>query len=192
MIRLLNDTVDIEDVHEYGERFVSFFLIFIPDIVGRRRFNRFWSSPSPGSYTDLVDVTDESFGLLILENNREKWTSENRRKNGEDVELKDSLYTMHARREVLREQVMSIPARREGWSNQGISRYNTFCQHIVQIRSDKDKKNMLDNALKNKMKELWDLDDNGDSVMNGRKSKRKRYEDDEEVVVPYCGDVVFD
>ena len=192
MIRLLNDTVDIEDVHEYGERFVSFFLIFIPDIVGRRRFNRFWSSPSPGSYTDLVDVTDESFGLLILENNREKWTSENRRKNGEDIELKDSLYTMHARREVQREQVMSIPARREGWSNQGISRFNTFCQHIVQIRSDKNKTNMLDNALKDKMKELWDLDGNGDSVMNGRKSKRKRYDDDEEVVVPYCGDVVFD
>ena len=192
MIRLLNDTVDIEDVHEYGERFVSFFLIFIPDIVGRRRFNRFWSSPSPGSYTDLVDVTDESFGLLILENNREKWTSENRRKNGEDIELKDSLYTMHARREVQREQVMSIPARREGWSNQGISRFNTFCQHIVQIRSDKDKTNMLDNALKDKMKERWDVDGNGDSVMNGRKSKRKRYEDDEEVVVPYCGDVVFD
>ena len=87
---------------------------------------------------------------------------------------------------------MSIPARREGWSNQGISRYNTFCEHIVQIRSDKVKKNMLDNALKDKMKERWDVDGNGDSVMNGRKSKRKRYEDDEEVVVPYCGDVVFD
>ena len=191
MIRLLNKTVDIEDIHEYGEKFVSFFLIFIPDIVGRMRFRRFWMSPSPGSYTDLVDVTDESFGLLILENNREKWTSEIRRKNGEDVELKDSLYTMHTKKGVLGERDMSMPARREGWSNEGIQRFNTFCQHIVQIRLDKNKTKMLDDALKKKMKEIWNLDEIGDSVMNGRNSKRRRYDDDEEVVVPYCGDVAF-
>ena len=191
MIRMLNKTVDIEDIHEYGEKFVSFFLIFIPDIVGRMRFRRFWMSPSPGSYTDLVDVTDESFGLLILENNREKWTSEIRRKNGEDVELKDSLYTMHTKKGVSGERDMSMPARREGWSNEGIQRFNTFCQHIVQIRLDKNKTKMLDDALKKKMKEIWNLDEIGDSVMNGRNSKRRRYDDDEEVVVPYCGDVAF-
>ena len=148
-------------------------------------------SPSPGSYTDLVDVTDESFGLLILENNREKWTSEIRRKNGEDVELKDSLYTMHTKKGVSGERDMSIPARREGWSNEGIQRFNTFCQHIVQIRLDKNKTKMLDDALKKKMKEIWNLDEIGDSVMNGRNSKRRKYDDDEEVVVPYCGDVAF-
>ena len=51
---------------------------------------------------------------------------------------------------------------------------------------------MLDNALKQKMKEIWNLDEFGDSEMNWRKSKQKRYDDDKDVVVPYCSDVAFD
>ena len=193
MIKKLNEVVDVEDIHEYGEKFIAFFLLFIPDIVGRMRFRRFWMSASPGSYTDLVDVTDESFGLLILENNRKKWTSEIRRKNGENVELTDSLYTRHAKKGGSGDNDLCIPARREGWSNEGIARFNTLCQHIVEIRSDKDKTTKLDIALKAKMNEMWNLDGLGDSEVNGRKSKRNRYdEDDEEVVVPYCGDVAFD
>ena len=186
---LLNECDDVEELYDDPMYFVAFFFIFIPDIVGRMKCRRFWNSAYQGSYTDLVDVSDEAFGLLILENNRKKWSTQWKKKAGQDVKVEDSLYTKHARKDA-REGVIDIPARREGWSNEGLDRYNKLCTHVQEMRKNKKMIDELDAALRNEIIKITEAEEEK-RRKSGKPKKRKCEDILVEEVIPYSGGVVF-
>ena len=70
--RVLMNVENMEEIHGDARLFLAFFVLVIPDMVGRLRYKRFWSGSRERRYEELVSVADEGFGLLILQNNMEK------------------------------------------------------------------------------------------------------------------------
>ena len=142
----------VEEIHESGTKFMSYFLLVIPDVVGRLRYKRFWNGRRERNYQDLVTVADEGFGLLVLENNMEKWSAEVETAYKRDVKVPDSMFTPHAKKKD-RDPHVLMPARKEGWSKKGLKRYNLLCRHILEVRKNQKKVNELNNCLLEKIKE---------------------------------------
>ena len=149
---ILKNMDHVEGIHESGTTFLSYFLLVIPDVVGRLRYKRFWNGRRERQYQDLVTVADEGFGLLVLENNMEKWSAEVEAAYKHGVKVPDSMFTPHAKKKD-REPNVLMPARKEGWSKKGLKRYNLLCKHILEVRKDKTKVNELNNCLLERMKE---------------------------------------
>ena len=149
---ILKNMDHVEGIHESGTTFLSYFILIIPDVVGRLRYKRFWNGRRERRYQDLVTVADEGFGLLVLENNMEKWSAEVEAAYKQGVKVPDSVFTPHAKKKD-REPDVLMPARKEGWSKKGLKRYNLLCKHILEVRKDKKMVNELNNCLLEKMKE---------------------------------------
>ena len=187
------NTDEVEDLFDKDEAIIAFLLLVMPDVIGRMKFRRFWDNCEKRCYTDLLDVTDEGFGLLVLENNREKWTDEvNRMRNNGIGRVTDSLYTRHAKKNQRDENSINMPARKEGWSHEGIKRFNTLCRHVNEMRGDKEKVNRVNALIRARVALEMTTESEGDSKRNRRKRKRQQLEQEQEEEVPFSSNVLFD
>ena len=59
---------NMEEIHGDASLFLAFFVLVIPDMVGRLRYKRFWSGSRERRYEELVSVADEGFGLELQRN----------------------------------------------------------------------------------------------------------------------------
>ena len=143
--RLLNMEC-MEETHASVENFLAFFVVVIPDMVGRLRYRRFWNGRREKKIQELVTVADEGFGLLVLQNNLMKWKAEVEMCYDNNIKVPDSTFTPHARKRN-REPGVVIPSRREGWTRAGLRRYNELCKHVLQIRKDARMMNMFNACI---------------------------------------------
>ena len=183
--RLLNMEC-MEETHSSVENFLAFFLLVMPDMVGRLKFRRFWNGRREKRYEDLVSVADEGFGLLVLQNNLTKWKAEVEMCYDKNIKVPDSAFTPHARKRN-REPGEVIPSRREGWTRAGLRRYNELCEHVVQIRKDTRMMNTFNAYV------LEHIESESKDKKNGSNNEEERddldIEDDEDEIEVYSGDI---
>ena len=148
---VLMNVENMEEIHEDARLFLAFFVLVIPDMVGRLRYKRFWSGSRERRYEELVSVADEGFGLLILQNNMEKWKAEVEACHRNNVHIPDSNFTPHAKKRD-RDPRLVMPARKDGWSREGLKRYNELCVYVQRVRRDREKMNEFNRCVKEMIK----------------------------------------
>lgn len=138
---------NMEEIHGDANLFLAFFVLVIPDMVGRLRYKRFWSGSRERRYEELVSVADEGFGLLVLQNNMDKWRAEVEACHSNNVQIPDSNFTPHAKK-IDQDPRLVVPARKDGWSREGLKRYNELCVYVQKIRKDREKMNEFNRCVK--------------------------------------------
>ena len=176
---------EMEEIHGSSRMFLAFFVIVIPDMVGRLKYKRFWSGRRERRYEELVTVADEGFGMLVLQNNMAKWEAEVKACYSNNVSIPDSTFTPHAKRNN-RGGLSVVPARREGWTRDGLKRYNELCQHVIRVRKDNKLMTEFNAVVKDKIEE--EKRKNSKSKLDKEEVARD-YEDEDEEIEVYSGNI---
>ena len=175
---------EMEEIHGSNRMFLAFFVMVIPDVVGRLKYRRFWSGRRERRYEELVSVADEGFGMLLLQNNLAKWDAEVRACYNNNVKIPDSAFTPHARKRN-RDPLSIVPARKEGWSRDGLKRYNELCSHVIKTRSDRKLMAEFNACVKEKI----DEDKKRCTGKADKEEVAREYEEDEEEIEVYSGSI---
>ena len=96
---------------------------FLQCVVGRRRWKK---GVSKDEVWKIATVTDEAFGMLLLENSWEKWVDMARRQSG--TSEVDSEYTNSG--------VGKNSRKFQGWDDQGLTRFNELRNQVQAERMD--------------------------------------------------------
>ena len=150
--KILLSVDEMEEVHADSVKFLAFFVLVIPDMVGRLRYKRFWSGRKDRRYEELVTVADEGFGLLLLQNNMKKWKAEVDACFDNNVNIPDTDFTPHAKK-VNREPKAIVPPRREGWTKAGLKRFSDLCRYVQEVRKDRNMMDEFNRVVKEKIQE---------------------------------------
>ena len=186
--RVLASVENMEEIHGDARLFVAFFVMVIPDMVGRLRYKRFWSGSRERRYEELVSVADEGFGLLILQNNMEKWKAEVEACYRSNVHIPDSNFTPHAKKRD-RDPSTVVPARKDGWSREGLKRYNELCVYIQRIRRDREKMNDFNRCVKEMIKRQKSRKSRGKNSRQGDSIEEDEEDEYDDEFVVFSGDI---
>jgi hypothetical protein len=113
-----------------------FFAHFVKCVVGLIKFNRGWNT---GNLYKLVTPSDEALGLLLLENNEERWIAEHARGGTETMhqqvenepvpDLPLSKYTSNGKKES-----RGYTKKNQGWKEAGVVRFNALVKNVIYDR----------------------------------------------------------
>ena len=123
--------------------------------------------------------------MLILQNNMAKWEAEVKACYNNNVKIPDSMFTPHPRRNN-REGLSVVPARKEGWSQDGSKRYNELCRHVINIQKDKKLMAEFNACVKEKIEEEKKKNSKGKLE---KEEVTREYEDEEDEIEVYSGNI---
>jgi hypothetical protein len=123
-----------DDNGKANQAFVYFCSKLLKCIVGYQKLQLKSGVP----ICSIASPSDEAFGLLLLENSEELWQEEFLRKieisTASDTPLPLAKYTASASNGSKRSPSARSTRRNQGWSDEGIKRYNSLLQLVKQDR----------------------------------------------------------
>lgn len=121
----------------------------------------------------MVTVTDEAMALLLFENYREKWITQFEMKaRGEKPGRIDGKYTSSTKGH----------AEYAGWSEEGVKRFNYYCNLVVRDR-ESSKATEVEKSL---LASCQDTTQGKRRLeQNAREQKRRKRDEEEPVIIPF-------
>ena len=109
----------------YNEDYDCFMRVFMPHVVGVREWTT--SMNKGGKISKIATATDEAFGLLVLDNNYDKWTAQEMGSTHKE----EAKYTLARRKDGCKFA--------SGWTEEGLDRYEYFYDRVLEDRKlDRD------------------------------------------------------
>lgn len=168
---------DLDKRFEDFEIYTSFATNFIPPVIGLINFHKNKLNHDYSSEDFLVSASDEAFAVLTYDNNYERWLDMAIHGNRKESAV-PTKYTTSAekRKNKYNVQETSKAKRYQGWSIEGINKYNDLYMAVVAFRSTPQSKEW-DKCFK-------DYYEDQDKEKNSNKRKRKVEQDFEFLPLP--------
>ena len=167
-----DDIGDIMLMEDENSRvaYARYLYLSLPRIVRMKK----WKQKSTAlRISEFVTITEEAFGLLVLENSVKKWMM---MANGEHINNKlDLLRYQKSKKEGTKNKGKKFQA--GAWSDEGLERFNDLFQKIKTIREEEWRKELeetLKDTLQKNADGLEECNDHSESQDDNVCGKRKR------------------
>jgi len=136
----LEEILQLRDNQEGHDAYCYYLYHFLPYIVGKHKWRKEFNRSAV--FDNLYTASDEAFGLLVLENNWDRWKWEAERTKEEIEAQKED------RPDVKYTTGKGGAARKhQGWNGKGLRRYNELGELVTNDRKEWDSDNKWDDIF---------------------------------------------
>ena len=105
-----------------------------------------------------------------------------------NVHIPDSNFTPHAKKRD-RDPRLVMPACKDGWSREGLKRYNELCVCIQRVQRDREKMNEFNGCVKEMIKQEKSRKSRGKNSRQGDSNVEDDEDDYNDEFVVFSGDI---